>query len=1515
MAFFALFLQPEWFRLLLYDLTTHWIAPAQLTTKKIHHWYAFTSGQIHNWCCFTVQSVEALFQKPSPQTRPPFAGPSVTARHRAVLFFTVACLLFACTKSECVADIVLPRTGNARGLDSHESVYLRASFFSTVQGSQTNRHATGGMKERARGFTAKVRNRIMHALTGNITEYEVYTPSSRKIWSRSFTLPNGMIVLSHSIRGRCAWIKFYRRGITKEMEFTKGEAPKLFGLLARAVASAGGEPGSCWPQHGNYKRLWKSLGVKLSSRTAPIQEAAKEEVPDHQWNPATDLLASVVSPTRTESFTNGQIYQWKHLPVVQTGPTARSQSARLDVTSDDPTQPLNLKPRGYQNRDTIGGCSRGQRSSQAKLLRFQRWTQNKRVRRQDYRAWKSELKGTTLRTHGGSIPIPPFSPSPTRIERLRSTVRRTQSSPSNWRYHQHSCPIPIKPHTTVRIATWNVEGLKEVAKYDQILLFAKKYDFHLLAIQETKSDSSHSFCKSGWEILHSSTPEGKHHGVGFMVSPFLRPFITDFLAHTPRICELTIQIIPHPITVFCVYAPSQVENSEEDLARKLEFWDALDTLISSHTNSEHLIVLGDFNARLAQDMDRDVPGLGPNVWGKRQALQDADRDNAEYLKDFINTYSLVHTPSHTQLPPRKLVTYKEMTCTDHSLDAPSTDNWAALDHVLITTALSEAFKFSGSLLQQMINTRHLPSYGVLSCQYPERSPPVKAPQLDYSNTKSFYSALEADLLAFTGYQMPDPPSPECPSSFFVVAYTDGSCPNNRIVSPDNPAGWGFAAMSSDTPTEPSQDTCWEISYGPVKTTPTDVTILPEVWGSNNTGELKALIELFDYLLYYANLPSRSDITIYTDSEYAMRLILGDSLPNTHHQLVTLAQQYFTALRTLHHVTLSKVAGHSGIIGNELADSLAKKGVNEYGSLGRFSGSRTAALSPPDIGYNTDQWLSLSPNEQNLRLMELIRKRTPLIPTLPVSPKKPWISPSTLEYITAFQTRTDLTGAEVKQYRNKIKKLARKDKKQCIMTHLREDFHGSAIQQWHTARSLRKDFRPAPTNLINTKGKLVSKAAARAETFAEYLANQVWKAPDDETKPFSPPLEEIPSSARPFTMEELNIVLRALGKRKASGPDAIPAELLQGAPYILRLYLLDHYNHCFQTGQAPSSWLHSEVVMLVKNYQKDTKLLSNYRPISLTNTMYKIYASLLQKRLAAHFDHRLRPTQFGFRSGRSVTQHIHILRRLLEVHERQTEAFHAIFLDWAKAFDSVTFSSIQSSLEYMGVPPSFRVAIASLYQNPTFTVRESQSHSEVYTQTSGLRQGCPLSPYLFGFVLTHLFESAESQYVAEHGIISGVLRLGTSLWDLEYADDTVLLSNSFSQAQLFLHLIQKEGARRGLVLNFDKCEQLALNSDQRVYYDPHYLPTQVDDLRVPMPEAVKYLGVYLDPKSNNHRNVSTRISRAMEASKKLSPLMKHGLLPPNWKLLVYRSVVQSILMYAMDSLLLTPALNEDGLGTL
>ena len=121
----------------------------------------------------------------------------------------------------------------------------------------------------------------------------------------------------------------------------------------------------------------------------------------------------------------------------------------------------------------------------------------------------------------------------------------------------------------------------------------------------------------------------------------------------------------------------------------------------------------------------------------------------------------------------------------------------------------------------------------------------------------------------------------------------------------------------------------------------------------------------------------------------------------------------------------------------------------------------------------------------------------------------------------------------------------------------------------------------------------------------------------------------------------------------------------------KLFLLDHFNHFLSTSTVPDSWALSEVFMLVKKIQQDTRDLTNYRPISLTNTMYKIFASLLQKRLSFYFDDKIRSTQFGFRAKCSSNRPIHIVRRILEAYERQQNSLHVLFLDWSKAFDSVS----------------------------------------------------------------------------------------------------------------------------------------------------------------------------------------------------------------------------------------------------
>ena len=227
------------------------------------------------------------------------------------------------------------------------------------------------------------------------------------------------------------------------------------------------------------------------------------------------------------------------------------------------------------------------------------------------------------------------------------------------------------------------------------------------------------------------------------------------------------------------------------------------------------------------------------------------------------------------------------------------------------------------------------------------------------------------------------------------------------------------------------------------------------------------------------------------------------------------------------------------------------------------------------------WNSKTPQEQSEFPRELPLKHRHLIPSLPVSAKKTWISETTLSLISAFQSVSDLTTPELKAIRSRkrIKKSASKDKKQFIVAHLQQDFHASSIQQWRTARHIRKPFVPRSVNLFDIHGKLSAKHQ-RASVFAEYLSQKVWNAPSEQSAIPSSPSPVINCDS-PFTMAELNIVLRSLFKGRAPGPDTITTDMLKGSPYMLKLFLLDHFNHCLASSTAPDSWVLSEVVMLAK----------------------------------------------------------------------------------------------------------------------------------------------------------------------------------------------------------------------------------------------------------------------------------------------------------------------------------------------
>jgi hypothetical protein len=236
---------------------------------------------------------------------------------------------------------------------------------------------------------------------------------------------------------------------------------------------------------------------------------------------------------------------------------------------------------------------------------------------------------------------------------------------------------------------------------------------------------------------------------------------------------------------------------------------------------------------------------------------------------------------------------------------------------------------------------------------------------------------------------------------------------------------------------------------------------------------------------------------------------------------------------------------------------------------------------------------------------------------------------------------------------------------------------------------------------------------------------------------------------PITITELQKILGKVKNHKAPGPDNIPAEAYKWMDEDSLTQLAALFNRILHTGQIPTEWSQATVVEIFKGKGSHTDP-EMYRPISLLCTAYKIFARVLQTRLEKAIDHKLRGTQFGFRANRSTSQPIHIVRRLIESAEAHGSPLYSLFLDWEKAFDKIHPQALLTSLHRFGINQEYINIIKSIYDHPAFTVRAMNNQSTEHVASSGIRQGCPLSPYLFLIVHSCIMHDVEQSLLTpEH----------------------------------------------------------------------------------------------------------------------------------------------------------------------
>ena len=151
-------------------------------------------------------------------------------------------------------------------------------------------------------------------------------------------------------------------------------------------------------------------------------------------------------------------------------------------------------------------------------------------------------------------------------------------------------------------------------------------------------------------------------------------------------------------------------------------------------------------------------------------------------------------------------------------------------------------------------------------------------------------------------------------------------------------------------------------------------------------------------------------------------------------------------------------------------------------------------------------------------------------------------------------------------------------------------------------------------------------------------------------------------------------------------------------------LLYLFNECWNQKTIPNSWHKANVVSIFK--KGDSALLKKYRPISLLQVTYKLFASILLQRLKnAGAEQRLWPSQFGFRSGYGTNDGLFMLRRLIDkAAASKNDKLIVVALDWAKAFDAICPRALCDALKRFGICDHMIDIISMIYSERIFNVR-------------------------------------------------------------------------------------------------------------------------------------------------------------------------------------------------------------------
>ena len=282
--------------------------------------------------------------------------------------------------------------------------------------------------------------------------------------------------------------------------------------------------------------------------------------------------------------------------------------------------------------------------------------------------------------------------------------------------------------------------------------------------------------------------------------------------------------------------------------------------------------------------------------------------------------------------------------------------------------------------------------------------------------------------------------------------------------------------------------------------------------------------------------------------------------------------------------------------------------------------------------------------------------------------------------------------------------------------------------------------------------------------------------------------------------EVEKAIKSLSRGKSTGMDKLSAEHLINAHERVYVHIANLFTAMFRYSYIPDNFMDVIIIPLVKNKCSDITSTDNYRPISLSNVISKLFEDVIIEKCKNFL--LVNDNQFSFKEKLSTEMCVYTLKQILFEYRSNNTPLFACFLDIKKAFDRINNDRLIKILKERNIPDFILYIFKYWFYYQRFYTRWQGALSEYFYNSCGLRQGSKLSPLLFNVYIDVLSNKLNKTKV---GCIMG----GTIINHLIYADDTVLLAPSVKALQHLINISERTGKELDIVFSVKKTKCMFL----------------------------------------------------------------------------------------------------------